>query len=415
MIERKAGTADFSTLSGDGTATAGGLLTLADIFKKRVFSELAIDADSVYVASKLIGGWISRNGITADRADTTDTAVNIVTAIPNAVVGSWFVCTIFGEYAPTRKTTLTAGAGVTISGTTYYLYGQTTFTFLGICTNVTSGAEAVTIYWMHSSPAWGWNLTDGYIWIGGSNGQVSAVVPAGEVAISNTGATTVTSTHSGSAHHSSVTLTTAADTLLGLTGQALDLDTKAPNLLLAGPTTGAVAAPTFRSLVDADVPATLNPTIAGLAVSANSATPGDVRVAITNTNAAGDSRFSVVNSTGGTFAAQVTGSTYPSVPNVAALASDSSISALVFSTDGDIATGGDGYISFKTGGYNAAQERMRILADGNVKVNNLTASRVMVTDGSTYIASGTNTDAEIAAAVTASNNYFVISAILGTL
>jgi hypothetical protein len=219
-----------------------------------------------------------------------------------------------------------------------------------------------------------------------------------------------TTSAQNSALHGAVTLDTNADTILSLSTQALGLDTQTANTSLMGPVSGAAAVPTFRSTVDADVPATLNPTIAGLAVSANSATPGDVRVSITNTNAAGDSRFSVVNSTGGTFAAQVTGSTYPSVPNVAALASDSSISALVFSTDGDIATGGDGYISFKTGGYNAAQERMRILADGNVKVNNLTASRMVVTDGSTYFTSGTNTDADVADAVTKKHVAVTVSA-----
>jgi hypothetical protein len=69
---------------------------------------------------------------------------------------------------------------------------------------------------------------------------------------------------SGSPHHAAVTLATGGDTLLGLSGQALDLDTQAANLGLFGPVSGDPAAPTFRALANADFPATLNPTLAGL-------------------------------------------------------------------------------------------------------------------------------------------------------
>ena len=65
---------------------------------------------------------------------------------------------------------------------------------------------------------------------------------------------TVDATHSGSAHHAAVTLAASADTLLGLTGQAISLDTQAANTILAGPVTGAAAAPDFRVLVAADIP-----------------------------------------------------------------------------------------------------------------------------------------------------------------
>jgi hypothetical protein len=49
-------------------------------------------------------------------------------------------------------------------------------------------------------------------------------------------------------------LSTELDTLLGLSTQALDLDTQAANLVIAGPTTGAAAKPTARALVEADLP-----------------------------------------------------------------------------------------------------------------------------------------------------------------
>jgi len=58
------------------------------------------------------------------------------------------------------------------------------------------------------------------------------------------------------ATHAAVTLAADADTLLGLSGQELSLDGQAANLVLAGPTSGAAADPTFRSLVVDDIPQT---------------------------------------------------------------------------------------------------------------------------------------------------------------
>jgi hypothetical protein len=55
-------------------------------------------------------------------------------------------------------------------------------------------------------------------------------------------------------HHAVVSLAVSADVLLGLTGQALSLDTQAATYVLVGPTSGAAAAPTFRALVVGDMP-----------------------------------------------------------------------------------------------------------------------------------------------------------------
>lgn len=55
--------------------------------------------------------------------------------------------------------------------------------------------------------------------------------------------------------HDAVTLATSADVLLGLTGQQLSLDTQVAARVLAGPTTGDPAAPTFRALAATDIPA----------------------------------------------------------------------------------------------------------------------------------------------------------------
>lgn len=53
--------------------------------------------------------------------------------------------------------------------------------------------------------------------------------------------------------HNPVTLDTNADTLLSLSTQALGLDTQVANTVLAGPASGADAAPTFRALTDDDL------------------------------------------------------------------------------------------------------------------------------------------------------------------
>lgn len=56
-----------------------------------------------------------------------------------------------------------------------------------------------------------------------------------------------------SAHHNPVTLSTAADTFLQLSTQQIGLDTQTANTVLAGPSTGAAAAPAFRTLTQADI------------------------------------------------------------------------------------------------------------------------------------------------------------------
>jgi len=60
----------------------------------------------------------------------------------------------------------------------------------------------------------------------------------------------------GAPHHAAVTLAADADVLLGLTGQQLTLDAQTANLVFAGPAAAGPSDPTFRALVDADIPAT---------------------------------------------------------------------------------------------------------------------------------------------------------------
>lgn len=59
---------------------------------------------------------------------------------------------------------------------------------------------------------------------------------------------------SGGVAHDAVTLAAAADVLLALSGQEIDLDTQDANTVLAGPASAPAAAPTMRVLVEADIP-----------------------------------------------------------------------------------------------------------------------------------------------------------------
>lgn len=65
-------------------------------------------------AAGIAGGITNRTGSTAAFTDTTDTATNIIAALPNANVGQSFEYTYFNNTAGTA--TLTGGTGVTVSG-----------------------------------------------------------------------------------------------------------------------------------------------------------------------------------------------------------------------------------------------------------------------------------------------------------
>lgn len=69
------------------------------------------------------------------------------------------------------------------------------------------------------------------------------------------------------AAHDALTLAGTPETnVFSLATQALSLDAQTANYLFAGPTTGAAAAPTFRAMVNADIPTTLTPQVARIGV-----------------------------------------------------------------------------------------------------------------------------------------------------
>lgn len=83
----------------------------------------------------------------------------------------------------------------------------------------------------------------------------------------------VSKKHSNYLDHAAVTLAASAEVLLGLSTQELSLDNQNPNVILAGPTSGAAAAPTFRSLVGADLINIVYP-VGSIYISISSTNPG---------------------------------------------------------------------------------------------------------------------------------------------
>jgi len=100
---------------------------------------------NTWSAAELIGGMLLRDPAGDNRADVTPTAAQIVAGIAGAIVGSSFEFTIRNTADAAETITLTAGAGVTLSGTMTIAQNNSK-RFLAVCTNVTGAAEAVTIY-----------------------------------------------------------------------------------------------------------------------------------------------------------------------------------------------------------------------------------------------------------------------------
>ena len=98
-----------------------------------------------YTAAMLKGGIILRDPNGAGRSDVTPTAALLVAALPSAVVGTGLRFTIRNTADAAETITVTAGTGATLSGTMTIAQNNSK-DFLAVLTNVTSGAEAYTLY-----------------------------------------------------------------------------------------------------------------------------------------------------------------------------------------------------------------------------------------------------------------------------
>ncbi|RJQ22025.1 MAG: hypothetical protein C4560_03090 [Nitrospiraceae bacterium] len=98
-----------------------------------------------YTAAELIGGLILRDPNGGARSDVTPTAALIVAGIAGAIASSSFEFTIRNTADAAETITVTAGVGVTLSGTMTIAQNNSK-RFLAVVDDAGSGSEAVTIY-----------------------------------------------------------------------------------------------------------------------------------------------------------------------------------------------------------------------------------------------------------------------------
>jgi hypothetical protein len=146
-------TGTLANLLGAQSMAAKTIVQAANDFPLITVSSVSGTGATTLTAAQLIGGLINRSGMTSGRSDPTDSAANIVAAIPNAVVGTSFRFTIRNTTA-TYTETITAGSGVTLVPATITIPTVDVRNFLAICTNVTGGAQAVSIYDLGASSAY---------------------------------------------------------------------------------------------------------------------------------------------------------------------------------------------------------------------------------------------------------------------
>lgn len=114
-----------------------------NVFKKTTVTTSTTAGAVTYTAAQILGGLILRDPNGSGRSDVTPTATLIVAAIPDAKVGSSFEFTIRNTADAAETITVTAGTGVTLSGTMTIAQNNTK-RFLAVVTSVTS--PAVTVY-----------------------------------------------------------------------------------------------------------------------------------------------------------------------------------------------------------------------------------------------------------------------------
>ena len=132
-------------MGGVGRLAGRGALVAAGCVRRRCVALLSgIDGVKVTEA-ELIGGLILRDPTGGNRSDFTPTAAALVAGFAGGIVGSSFEFTVRNNADAAETITLTAGAGVTLSGTMTIAQSNSK-RFLCRLDDIGSGTEAVTIY-----------------------------------------------------------------------------------------------------------------------------------------------------------------------------------------------------------------------------------------------------------------------------
>lgn len=131
--------------SGTGTSVhtvASGLGAAATVSPLLANGGVTNTSGTTLTAANMVGGIISRSGPTTGFTDTTDTATNIVAALPGYQTGATFPLRIINTSTVTE--TLAAGSGVTLPTSTTYKSVPTGDWVSWLCR--VTGATAVTCY-----------------------------------------------------------------------------------------------------------------------------------------------------------------------------------------------------------------------------------------------------------------------------
>ncbi len=142
IVRGQEGTSALSWATGDLIAnniTAGALANINQ--GAETISAVSGSGSVTLTAAQMLGGVINRTGPTAAYGDTTDTAANIVAAIPFAAVGLTFNLRILNTV--NYVDVVAAGSGVTLAGTTA-IAASTWRDYIGTITNVASPAVTLT-------------------------------------------------------------------------------------------------------------------------------------------------------------------------------------------------------------------------------------------------------------------------------
>lgn len=128
------------TLTGPAAISVNGILSVpSDLGVLVANTALSTVGAGTLTAAAITGGLITRSGSTSAFTDTSDTAANIIAALPNAQVGQSFPLEITNTTA--FPETIAGGAGVTVSGLAGPIPANSTAKFLVTYT----GAAAVSM------------------------------------------------------------------------------------------------------------------------------------------------------------------------------------------------------------------------------------------------------------------------------
>lgn len=115
------------------------------VVEDRTLTTEATAGAVTYTAAQLLAGFIRRDPNGAARSDVTPTAKQLLAAMVKAKAGSSFEFIIVNTADASEIITLTAGTGITLSGTMTIEWKKGR-KFLAYVTNADAGSEAITIY-----------------------------------------------------------------------------------------------------------------------------------------------------------------------------------------------------------------------------------------------------------------------------